>query len=233
MQHKYCLPIITRYTRSLLDIIHQYERQYAFFEVWVDYLEDADEAFIAQLADTWPGRIIIVFRRKELHPMHMPLASRLQIISALNQSTALIDLDLASQAAELDFIRTDGLHVSTIVSHHNYSATPTTRGLGEIAHAILVCKPTMLKIATFCQNEQDAVRLLALQLRLREQGQRHIILGMGPHGLVTRTFGTLWGNEVIFAPAQASEQSAPGQLDRDQLDAIFRSLAVPLNYAAN
>jgi 3-dehydroquinate dehydratase type I len=71
-----------------------------------------------------------------------------------------------------------------------------------------------------CQTEQDALRLLQLLLELKAKNQRCIILGMGEHGITTRIFGTLWGNELIFAPETLAEQSAPGQLTRQQLDNI-------------
>jgi 3-dehydroquinate dehydratase len=47
---------------------------------------------------------------------------------------------------------------------------------------------------------------------------------MGPHGAVTRIFGTLWGNAFIFAPESDNERSAPGQLTHDQLAGIFQAL---------
>jgi 3-dehydroquinate dehydratase type I len=84
--------------------------------------------------------------------------------------------------------------------------------------------PTILKIATECQNDNDSLRLLDILLSLKETPQKYIILGMGSHGLITRVFGSLWGNELIFAPEKANEQSAPGQLTRKQLDNILQTI---------
>ena len=47
---------------------------------------------------------------------------------------------------------------------------------------------------------------------------------MGEFGVVSRVFGALWGNEMTFAPAVKTEQSAPGQLTRSQLENIFKEL---------
>jgi 3-dehydroquinate dehydratase len=47
---------------------------------------------------------------------------------------------------------------------------------------------------------------------------------MGEHGLVTRIFGTLWGNPIVFAPVTSSHASAPGQLTREEFAEIFALL---------
>jgi 3-dehydroquinate dehydratase len=59
---------------------------------------------------------------------------------------------------------------------------------------------------------------------LKKENKRCIILGMGEHGMITRIFGTLWGNEMVFAPQTKSEASAPGQLTKQQLATIFATL---------
>jgi 3-dehydroquinate dehydratase type I len=224
VQHKYCLPLIEQQQSNVLDAIKQNETDYAFFEVWVDYLEEFNEGFVEKLVNSWPHKIIIVFRRQDLAPIHMPLSYRFKLLALLHDSTALVDLDVVNQLAELEYLRSNKLRLQTIVSHHNYQETPETKELQQIASTIASHNPTILKIATFCQSDQDALRLLQLQLGLKQQHQRHVILGMGPHGISTRIFGSLWGNELIFAPNIARKQSAPGQLTRHRLEIIFESL---------
>jgi 3-dehydroquinate dehydratase type I len=80
------------------------------------------------------------------------------------------------------------------------------------------------KIAAYCETENDALRLLKILLNLRDERRRCIILGMGVHGAVTRLFGTLWGNEMIFAPESRTKASAPGQLTRSELEQCFSAL---------
>jgi 3-dehydroquinate dehydratase len=75
-----------------------------------------------------------------------------------------------------------------------------------------------------CENELDAVRLLELLLELKQKGLSYIILGGGEFGKITRIFGTLWGNQMIFAPKIQAEQSDVGQLTRDELEIIFKAL---------
>jgi 3-dehydroquinate dehydratase type I len=82
----------------------------------------------------------------------------------------------------------------------------------------------IMKISTYCSIQRDALRLLSLLIDLREGGHRIIVLGMGKHGVITRVFGTMWGNEMTFAPVDVSTRSAPGQITVDKLDSIIQAL---------
>jgi 3-dehydroquinate dehydratase len=70
----------------------------------------------------------------------------------------------------------------------------------------------------------DALKLLLLQQNLAVQKKKHIVLGMGEFGTITRVYGTLWGNELIYAPIVKQEASAPGQLTKKELKDIFSIL---------
>lgn len=85
-------------------------------------------------------------------------------------------------------------------------------------------RPKIFKIATFCRSKKDALRLLDILQTLKKEGKKCIVLGMGKFGIITRIFGSLWGNEMIFAPLTIIEQSAPGQLTKSQLLNIFHNL---------
>jgi 3-dehydroquinate dehydratase type I len=82
----------------------------------------------------------------------------------------------------------------------------------------------IVKISTQCTTQREALRLLSLLIDLREAGQKCIVLGMGKHGVITRVFGTVWGNELTFAPVELSNRSAAGQLTVDKLDSIMQAL---------
>jgi 3-dehydroquinate dehydratase len=47
---------------------------------------------------------------------------------------------------------------------------------------------------------------------------------MGKHGTITRVFGSIWGNEMAFAPIEAANRSAAGQITVDKLDSIMQAL---------
>jgi 3-dehydroquinate dehydratase-1 len=214
MENRYCLPLVKSDAKEVLRASAEALKNYAFVEVWLDYVEGADEALVKQLMESFPGKLVVVFRRENLEPMQMAEERRLALVRALAGSQALVDLDVDHQQAELGMIG----------SYHNYDETPADERLYEIVAGIQLHEPEVVKVATLCQSEADSVRLLQLQLKLKAQGRKHIVLGMGAHGVVTRVFGSLWGNELIFAPESAAEATAPGELKRSQLDAIFGTL---------
>ena len=84
--------------------------------------------------------------------------------------------------------------------------------------------PQIIKIATMCQSPKDGLRLLDLLISLKSEQKKYIILGMGEYGTITRVYGTLWGNEMIFAPEKEADASAPGQFTKKQYEEIFKIL---------
>lgn len=223
MKPNYCLPIITSSQEEVAATIEAHRDSYGFFEVWLDYLTQPAPEFIAGLAKKYPGRIIVLLRRQNLEPIRMSPGRRLQTISSLASLPLTLDLDI-SQKEELRHVAALKNRPRLITSYHNYEKTPSNSTLGRIIRTMRQYQPDVYKIAAFCHSPADTVRLLQLQTRLIKEGKRHIVLGMGPHGAATRVFGTLWGNELIFAPLTSARQSAPGQLTRQQLETIFREL---------
>lgn len=222
---KYCLPIIKQTKREVLQAVTTHLDRFSYFEVWLDYVSDCDDAFIRQLVDLLHEKLMFVFRRQNLEPMRMEYEKRLHVLSLLAHSPVLIDLDFESQRQELEYAREKQLNVKIIASHHNYRETPSRETLDEIIAKMSECHPAVYKIATMCNDEKDALRLLELQRDLKENNFARIILGMGQAGVITRIFGSLWGNEMIFAPEILAEQSAPGQLTRSELESIFKLLS--------
>ncbi len=224
MSATYCLPIVKKKPQEVLQTIQANLTDYRYFEVWLDYIETADEAFITELIDMLGDRLIVLFRRQNLDPMTMVPEQRQAILTMLSNKAARLDLDIITQRVELDYIRQQALVINTIVSYHNYQETPSTVQLQSIIDTMKPYQPAIYKLAGLCKGPEDSLRLLQLLLDLKAQSLPAIIIGMGEHGLVTRIFGNLWGNAMIFAPRDMSGQTAPGQLTRENLETIFKAL---------
>lgn len=224
MNINYCLPIIKSSRDEVLAVINDHDTEYRYFEVWLDYVDDADEAFVGRLAGLLSERLILLFRRQNLEEIKMPVEERQSILKSLDKSPVMVDLDVSTQTDELDYVRDNNLDIKTIVSYHDYKQTPNTVRLEEIIGTMKGYRPGIYKLATLCDSREDAIRLLELLLALKAEGHAAIVLGMGEDGAVTRVFGALWGNEMTFAPLTSAEQSAPGQLTRQQLENIFKEL---------
>lgn len=225
MKPNYCLPIIKPQKTEVVAIIQQNLEDYHYFEAWLDYVADIDEAFLKQLADLLGDRLVVTFRRQDLETPRMASEKRQKLLELCADSPIFVDLDVKTQEIELNHIKDNGLAVKTIVSYHNYQETPDTLQLEAIIDTMKTYRPAVYKLSTLCQTAEDATRLLQQLLKLKSSGLNVIVSGMGQYGTVTRIFGTLWGNEMVFAPRTVEESSAPGQLTRQKLETIFKELA--------
>ena len=223
MKINYCLPIIKKNKEEIFKIIETNISDYQYFEVWLDYVENLDEAFITKLTNLLENHLIVLFRRLNLEPIIMDVQHRLDIISLVSTSESFLDLDI-TQKEELEYVQKNAIKINIIISYHDYHETPSDQKLKDILAEMKKYNPTIYKIATICVSEDDAIKLLQLQGILKKENKRHIVLGMGKFGTITRVFGALWGNEMIFAPETIEDQSAPGQLTKMQLENIFKQL---------
>lgn len=224
MKNNYCLPIIKKTSKEVLRTININYSKYGYFEVWLDYIGDLSFELLKKLKKKPGKRLILLFRRQNLEPVKLEMEKRLQIIESLKNSSCMLDLDISTQKQEIEYIKAKALKIKLILSYHNYQSTPTESEIEKILNYMSENNATVFKISTFCQSKSDAVRLLQTLLLLKEKKLRHIVLGMGKEGVITRVFGTLWGNEVIFAPMSLKEKSAPGQLTKGELESVFQVL---------
>lgn len=224
VDNKYCLPIITKKRADVQATIETHLSTFRYFEVWLDYIEDLEPGFAASLVGLFPHRLVMVFRRQNLDPIKLPLDDRYQIIKTLSRKQVLVDLDITMQGEELSRAQAERLPLKTILSYHNYSFTPSDTELRSLTSRMESYGAHIIKVSTHCSTQRDALRLLSLLIEMRESGRKCIILGMGKHSVINRVFGTLWGNEMVFAPLEIAARSAPGQLAVDKLDSILRAL---------
>ncbi len=225
VDNRYCLPIIQRTRADVQRILSEELKRFRFAEVWVDYIEDLGAGDVESLVGMYPNRLVVVFRRQNHEPMKLSSDERFNIFSNLARKQVYVDLDVSVQTEDIQRLQAERLTIKTILSYHNYSFTPSDTELRSIANRMQGWGAHIAKVATQCNNQRDALRLMSLLIDLREAGQKCIVLGMGKHGLLTRVFGTQWGNEMAFAPVEASGRSAPGQLTVDKLDSIIQALA--------
>lgn len=219
MKDKYCLPIINPDLGEIRRKIEASEPDYGYFEIWVDYIEGFEAGSLISLIDEYPGRIVVVFRRQNLEPIKMPAEQRLKLLDSLSGKDCLVDLDITCQKEDLEYARDKDF--KKIVSYHNYEATPEDAELAKTVDTIKSYAPFILKISAMCNEASDAIRLIRVKKTFMESGEKHIILGMGKEGEITRVFGALWGNALIFIPETTNEASAPGQISREEFDKIM------------
>ena len=224
VDNKYCLPIIKPSRAEVEEVLKKNINKFRYAEVWLDYVEDLDPGFAASLVGQYPNRLVMVFRRRNLGAMKINADTRFKIISTLSRKQVLVDMDITSQVDDISRLQAARIPVKSILSYHNFSQTPSDTVLRSIVSRMKGWNAHIIKVATHCTTQRDALRLLSLLIDLRESGQRAIVLGMGKHGVITRVFGSVWGNEMAFAPLDHAQRSAAGQLTVDKLDSIMQAL---------
>ena len=221
MQNKFCLPIIKSSKDEVLNQIKN-NPDYDYFEIWLDYIENLDIAFVQELIAEYEKKLVFLFRRQNLEHIKMPWEKRVEVLSILNNSTSLLDLDFSLQKPELEYVKDSNLNISKIVSYHNYEKTPDYRELAEIIAEMEEYNPFIVKIAAMCNSDNDPLRLMNLLLELKKEKRQFIVLGMGEFGKITRVYGLLQGNAMNFAPKNLDESSAPGQISKSDLEEISK-----------
>lgn len=224
MQNKYCLPIIALSWDEIAQKIETNKPNYGYFELWLDYVDNLEVSAVKNLLEKYPGRIILVFRRQNLEPIKMPVEKRRSILQAAVSSDCLVDFDITCQTEDLDYAAENGIQLKKIVSFHNYNETPSDGELAEKTKQIESYGPYIIKLSTYCNSKEDALRLLELERRLAKENKQHIVLGMGENGQITRVFATLWGNALAFVPENTGEESAKGQITREKFEKIMKEL---------
>jgi len=227
MNIQFCLPIQKSNTSEIEEIIAIEKKRgdYAYFEIWIDFIENLDEKFLKKLISDLDSQIILLFRRPHLEPIHMPIEKRKLFITTLYQSgeKALLDLDI-SQKEELDYIKENKYNLSLLISYHNYQETPQDQKLQDIIDTMEQYNPFMYKIATQCNSDGDVLRIMQLMQKLKNKKKKYIIIGMGEKGKITRIYGMLNGNVFNYAPRTIDEQSAKGQIIIEDMKKIYEIL---------
>lgn len=224
MQNNYCLPIIKNSKAKVISDIKSNQSNYSFFEIWLDYIDDLSPDFLSDLLRNYKNRLVFVFRRKNLDKPALSTQEQLKIIKTLENKECLVDMDVYDQS---ELIRsTANRNLKTIISYHNYEQTPDENKLRKIIDDIKLHNPEIIKVSTFCKNKTDSLVLLKIMLEMKAQGKKHIILGMGEHGLITRLYGALWGNELTFITEKKQDSSAPGQMTRLEFEKFLKDQGI-------
>ncbi|OGE64860.1 hypothetical protein A3I48_04510 [Candidatus Daviesbacteria bacterium RIFCSPLOWO2_02_FULL_36_7] len=223
MKVKYCLPIIKKAKKEVLKSLKV--KGYDFYEIWLDYIKDLDNDFLTQICKSYKGKLIFVFRRQNLEKIKLNYDRRIEIIYLISRFNIILDLDFLTQYEELEYVTQKNQEIKLILSFHNYKETPSFDQLKNLINKMKRYNPEIFKISTFCKEETDALNLLNLLLLFKQQKLKYIVLGMGEKGFITRIFGTIWGNEITFAPKTLAEKSASGQLTKKQMEDVFSKIS--------
>ncbi len=215
---KICLPLCLTDFSEIEETIGAYSNNFDTFEVWLDYVVDLDVGRLESLINKYPERLLLLFRRKNLEPIKMSISERKTLIDRFEDAPLFFDFDITVQVEELDYYSEKGRNSKLIASYHNYSDTPPVNEIETILSKMDAYNPDIIKVATYCNSNADAILLLEVLNNLKKSERNPIVLGMGEHGVITRCFGGEFGNVMTFVTQDENDEgTAPGQLSLGDL----------------
>ncbi len=219
-----CLPLVAKSRDGLLEQAHeQVLLQPDLLEWRIDAYQKATDvadclSLLKNLREVIGGIPLIFTCRveKEGGFQRISQGNRLELITAALETGRidLVDIELCNAEDFIETVRKSCSlnEVKLILSHHNFSETPS----GEFIYTTLLKAQKMgadiAKLAAMPKNYTDVLTLMNATNRARNEGVDlpMITISMGQEGGITRLAGGLFGSDITFAAGSTS--SAPGQL---------------------
>lgn len=128
---------------------------------------------------------------------------------------------LKAPASHIAALKAHGL--SVIASRHFFSETPPAEVLFETLTALRDSGADIPKLAVMTKTTEDLLTLLSVSAAWKRGADRpFVLIGMGPHGVLSRISGAEFGSCLSFGALR--ESSAPGQLPARELRHILSLL---------
>ena len=231
---KICIPVMGSTTETLKEAAgHAMKKHPDLIEWRADYFADIENEEVRRQAFDELGEVPLLFTirtRREGGEADLSADQYLKVVSdAIRDEKAdLVDVEI-SHGDDIAFMLISLAHefgIKTIASSHDFSQTPKKEQIIMTLCKMQELEADIPKMAVMPQRERDVLVLLDATLSMKElHAQTPVItMAMGRNGVVSRLSGEVFGSAVTFGTAGA--QSAPGQIDAEELRKILELLAV-------
>lgn len=235
---KICIPVMGSTTETLKEAAgHAMKKHPDLIEWRADYFADIENEEVRRQAfdelREILGEVPLLFTirtRREGGEADLSADQYLKVVSdAIRDEKAdLVDVEI-SHGDDIAFMLISLAHefgIKTIASSHDFSQTPKKEQIIMTLCKMQELEADIPKMAVMPQSERDVLVLLDATLSMKElHAQTPVItMAMGKNGVVSRLSGEVFGSAVTFGTAGA--QSAPGQIDAEELRKILELLAV-------
>lgn len=180
-------------------------------ELRIDQFSSRDSEHVVKVVRTLAGLPLLCTIRHAIEggAWEQGEAERLDLYLRLLPYVDAVDVELMAKEVLLPLV--DAAHAAgkvVIGSHHNFKTTPLPEKLAGVANDGKLLGVDIVKIAAHCQSQAD-VRALA-SFTLAHASKQLVVIGMGPHGKMTRLFFPGLGSLLTYT--FLGEATAPGQL---------------------
>ncbi len=175
-----------------------------------------------------PVKILVTNRRKE-SLSSVKISGERRRIALLKEAVHLgadyVDVELYTpDALRKDVLATVSAHgnrTRMIISHHDFSKTPSLEILKNIFHDCVECGAGVAKIVTLAKSSEDNLTVLSLLPYARDRKNDLIAFCMGEEGRESRIMAPLLGSYLSFASLKDGLASASGQLTVGEMEDVL------------
>ncbi len=220
LQERICLVVAASTVAEFLSCLQSAQATRHLLELRIDTIVGIDLALLQQILDSLTVPAIVTCRAKahggEFAGSVAEQNSLLQLANDAGCAYVDVDVGIAAQ------VHIENQRCRLIISHHDFAKTPANDQLLSVIEVMQQRGADVLKIATQCQSQQDARRLLSLLLA-KPADQAMIVLGMGAMGKITRLLAPLLGGYLTFTSLQQVDE-ALGHIPYKKLQGFYESI---------
>jgi len=181
-------------------------------ELRLDCLKTLENIRLADLRARVPGPAIATLRStSEGGRSRLKGGKRAGVLRELTEhGFDYVDLELRNDKDLLKELRNRKGRPKTIASAH--SRRPMSREVIEATLAEACSLGDIGKVAMICEHAGHAIMLAQIGMKFTRLGEKHVLIGMGDQGQLTRVCAKQMGSRMEYACLEG-RQAAPGQLD--------------------
>ena len=217
MNLRICVSFSPSDTAETVSGVRKAERQGAdFSEVRLEKLSDLDG--LSRVVRTAKKPLIATDRDSSKSKV-----DRTALMMAVEDGFHYVDLDFETRDLQrtIDRIREKGAKI--ILSHHDYSRTPTPQRLVAKLEEFHRFKPDISKLVTTAHHMDDNLRIFEFLKSNRGNGSI-VSFAMGPMGVWSRLLSPLYGSHFTYASLNRGQETAPGQTPINEMRQIYQTL---------
>lgn len=230
-----CVHVAGRSIEEFLKELDIAQNSSSFVELRVDYIDKLDNTHLELIKSKLHVRGILTCRSRSNGGHYWSTErNRIKILCLASElKFPLVDIEMSmvkKYPQILSFVRNQ---TSVIISHHDFSKTPSLSTLLSIQKEMRTLSPSLWKIATMIRSEAHSKSLLQLALRTTFNTRDGIIIGMGVMGRIVRFLAPLLGSQIAYSCLPGSVFSVPGGISKQTLKRFLDSYEWPDNPTGN
>jgi 3-dehydroquinate dehydratase type I len=204
--------------------IQKVQKEADVIEIWLDQIEDLNLERLFQVKKK--PYLCVCKSKREKGKFVGSTDKRLEILyQCIARGAEYVDINNEAPVKKIKDLIAHKQKSEVIVSYHSFENTPSFKVLSRICRRMTRLGADICKIATNVRTVDDIATLFKLAHFLQKNGHKHIVLGMGEMGKITRIYSPTLGNVLTFAPVEKEKVSAPGQLTVAELNNLWQSIS--------